>query len=141
VEATAFGALKIVNRLEEYGVMVKEVINCGGIAEKNPFVMQIYADAMNRPMKVSRSAQTCALGSAIFGAVAAGAFRSVEEAQQAMTGTKEVVYEPEPLAAATYARLFTLYSQVHDAMAIPGSQSSLGNVMKDLIEIRAETRG
>ena len=60
VEATAFGALTIINRLEEYGVQVKEVVNCGGIAEKNPFVMQIYADVTGRPMKVSRSAQTCA---------------------------------------------------------------------------------
>jgi L-ribulokinase len=74
VEATAFGALTIINRLEEYGVRVEEVVNCGGIAEKNPFVMQIYADVCNRPMKISRSAQTCALGAAIFGAVAGGAF-------------------------------------------------------------------
>ena len=73
VEATAFGALTIINRFEEYGVRVEQVVNCGGIAEKNPFVMQIYADITNRPMKVSRSAQTCALGAAIFGAVAAGA--------------------------------------------------------------------
>jgi L-ribulokinase len=141
VEATAFGALKIVNRLEEYGVAVKEVINCGGIAEKNAFVMQIYADVMNRPMKVSRSAQTCALGSAIFGAVVAGAYATVEEAQAAMTGTKDVVYEPEPLAAATYARLFGLYSQLHDAFGLPGQPGSLGNVMKDLIAIRTEARG
>ena len=75
VEATAFGALTIINRFEEYGVKVEEVVNCGGIAEKNPFVMQIYADVCNRPMKISRSAQTCALGAAIFGAVAGGAYR------------------------------------------------------------------
>ncbi len=75
VEATAFGALTIIKRFEEYGVRVSEVVNCGGIAEKNPFVMQIYADVCNRPMKVSRSAQTCALGAAIFGAVVGGALR------------------------------------------------------------------
>ena len=101
VEATAFGALKIINRLEEYGVMVTEVVNCGGIAEKNPFVMQIYADVCNRPMKVSRSAQTCALGSAIFGAVVGGAYTSVGAAQAAMTGVKERVFEPDPVAVAT----------------------------------------
>ncbi len=78
VEATAFGALTIINRFEEYGVKVEQVINCGGIAEKNPFVMQVYADVCNRPMKISRSGQTCALGAAIFGAVAAGAYPSVE---------------------------------------------------------------
>jgi L-ribulokinase len=72
IEATAFGALTIINRLEEYGVAVKQVVNCGGIAEKNPLVMQIYADVTGRPMKISRSAQTCALGAAIAGAVAAG---------------------------------------------------------------------
>ena len=62
IEATAFGALTIINRFEEYGVAIQEVVNCGGIAEKNPLVMQIYADVCNRPMKVSRSAQTCAWG-------------------------------------------------------------------------------
>ncbi len=80
IEATAFGALRIIQRFEEYGVTVREVVNCGGIAEKNPFVMQIYADVCNRPMKVSRSAQTCALGAAIFGAVVGGAYRTTEEA-------------------------------------------------------------
>ena len=77
IEATAFGALTIINRLEEYGVKVEEVINCGGIAEKNAIVMQIYADVIGRPMKVSRSSQTCALGAAIAGAVAAGRFRKL----------------------------------------------------------------
>src|SRR5271169_2691425 len=65
IEATAFGALTIINRFEEYGVKVGQIVNCGGIADKNPLVMQIYADVTGRPMKVSRSAQTCALGSAI----------------------------------------------------------------------------
>ena len=88
IEATAFGALTIINRFEEYGVTVEEVVNCGGIAEKNPFVMQIYADVCNRPMKISRSAQTCALGAAIFGAVVGGAYDDVEQAQQKMTGVK-----------------------------------------------------
>ena len=140
VEATAFGALKIINRLEEYGVMVREVVNCGGIAEKNPFVMQIYADVCNRPMKVSRSAQTCALGSAIFGSVVGGAYASVEAAQAAMTGVKEKVYEPEPAAAATYARLFKLYSDLHDALGTKTWTGNLGHVMKDLIVIRDEAR-
>src|SRR5213079_1850047 len=62
IEATAFGALTIINRFEEYGVKVAQIINCGGIAEKHPSIMQIYADVTGRPMKVSRSAQTCALG-------------------------------------------------------------------------------
>jgi L-ribulokinase len=140
VEATAFGALKIINRLEEYGVMVTEVVNCGGIAEKNPFVMQIYADVCNRPMKVSRSAQTCALGSAIFGAVVGGAYTSVGAAQAAMTGVKERVFEPDPVAVATYARLFRLYSDLHDALGTKTWSGNLGHVMKDLIIIRDEAR-
>jgi len=140
VEATAFGALKIINRLEEYGVMVAEVVNCGGIAEKNPFVMQIYADVCNRPMKVSRSAQTCALGSALFGAVVGGSYPSAHEAQAAMTGVKEKVYEPDPAAAAVYARLFKLYSDVHDAFGTKTWNGNLSHVMKELIAIRNETR-
>ena len=69
IEATAFGALTIINRYEEYGVKISEVVNCGGIADKSPLVMQTYADITGRPMKISRSAQTCALGSAIAAAV------------------------------------------------------------------------
>ena len=76
VEATAFGALTIINRFEEYGVGVKEVVNCGGIAEKNPFVMQIYADVCNRPMKISRSGQTLCVGG---GHLRRGSFRRISE--------------------------------------------------------------
>jgi L-ribulokinase len=139
IEATAFGALTIINRLEEYGVRVEAVVNCGGIAEKSPLVMQIYADICNRPMRISRSAQTCALGSAIFGSVVGGAHANVADAQAAMTGIKETVYEPNPQAAATYARIYKLYRQVHDAFGLP-QPIDLGNVMKDLIAIRDEVR-
>jgi len=76
VEATAFGALTIINRFEEYGVKISQIVNCGGIAEKSPLTMQIYADVTGRPMKLSRSAQTCALGSAIAAAVVAGAHKT-----------------------------------------------------------------
>ena len=100
IEATAFGALTIIKRFEEYSVPVKEVVNCGGIAEKSPLTMQIYADVCNKPMKISRSPQTCALGAAIFGAVTGGAFKSVQAAQKKMTGVKETVYKPNPKAVA-----------------------------------------
>jgi L-ribulokinase len=141
VESTAFGALKIINRLEEYGVGVKEVVNCGGIAEKSGFVMQIYADVCDRPMKVSRSAQTCALGSAIFGAVVGGAYDDVYAAQAAMSGVKDHVYYPDPAAAAVYARLFNLYSDLHDALGTTQWQGNLSHVMKQLIQIREQARG
>jgi len=140
VEATAFGALVIINRYRQCGASVKEVINCGGIAEKNPFVMQIYADVCNVPMKISRSAQTCALGAAIFGAVVGGAYKTTEAAQRKMTGVKPTVYRPNPAAAKVYAELFKLYTQLHDAFGLPGCQAKLGNVMKDLIAIRDRQR-
>ena len=140
IEATAFGALTIINRFEEYGVKIKEVVNCGGIAEKNPLVMQIYADACNRPMKVSRSAQTCALGAAIFGAVAGGGHPDVPAAQRHMTGTKSEVFRPRQAAAATYARLYSLYRRLHDAFGVPGNTEPLHAVMKELIAVRNRVR-
>jgi L-ribulokinase len=141
IEATAFGALTIINRLEEYDVQVKQVINCGGIAEKSPFVMQIYADVTNRPMKISRSAQTCALGAAVFAAVASGAHPSVEVAQSKMTGVKTTVYKPNPANASIYARLYPIYRKLHNAFGMTAFNGSLANVMKDLISIRNQVRG
>jgi len=141
IESTAFGALKIIRRLEEYGVKVDEVVNCGGIADKSDLVMQIYADVCNRPMKVSKSSQTCALGSAIFGSVVAGIYPSVESAQQKMVGYKEQVYHPEPKAAEVYAKLFRLYSELHDAFGTKGWSGNLNFVMKELLALREATRG
>ncbi len=140
VEATAFGALTIIQRLEQYGVAVKEVVNCGGIAEKNPFVMQIYADVLNRPMKISRSAQTCALGAAIFGSVVGGAYRTTEQAQRRMTGVRPTVYRPRRAAAAVYAKLYDLYQILHDAFGTPNGPLATHRVMKDLIAIRDQAR-
>jgi len=139
IEATAFGSLTIINRFEEYGVMVKEVINCGGIAEKNPLVMQIYADVCNRPMKISRSAQTCALGAAIFAAVAGGGYGSVEAAQKKMTGVK-AVYKPAKAAASVYAELYRIYRTLHDAFGTSHGKKQIHGVMKDLIAIRDKAR-
>jgi L-ribulokinase len=140
VEATAFGALTIINRFEEYGVKVKSVVNCGGIAEKSPMVMQIYADIIGRPMKISRSAQTCALGSAVAASVVAGAHKSFAAAQKAMTGLKPVVYKPDPAAHAVYRDLYKLYRQMHDAFGTAGWNGNLHGVMKTLIEIRNTAR-
>ncbi len=143
IEATAFGARVIMERFEEYGVPVREVVNCGGIAEKNATLMQIYADATGRPMKVSRSAQTCALGAAICGAVAAGpergGFRTVEEAQERLCGVKPRVFEPRPAARAVYDELFALYRRLHDAFGGVG-EADVARVMKDLIALRDRVR-
>ena len=141
VEATAFGALTIINRFEEYGVKVREVVNCGGIAEKNPMVMQIYADILGRPMKLSRSAQTCALGSAVAAAVVAGAHADFAAAQRAMTGLKPQVYQPDPKAHAVYQELYKLYRELHDAFGTTAWNGNLHGIMKKLIEIRGKARG
>ncbi len=144
VEATAFGALTIINRIEEYGVAVEEVVNCGGLAVKSPFLMQIYADVTGRPMKVARSTQTCALGAAIFAAVAAGraagGFDSVGEAQQAVTGVRDTVYMPDPGRHEIYTRLYRLYRTVHDAFGTAEWSGQLNHVMKELITLREAQR-
>jgi len=141
VEATAFGALTIINRFEEYGVKIDDVVNCGGIAEKNGFIMQLYADVTGRPMKVSRSAQTPALGSAIAAAVVAGTHKDFASAQAAMTGLKDVVYQPNPQAHAVYKDLYAIYRTLHDAFGTSAWQGNLFTVMKRLIDIRSAARG
>jgi L-ribulokinase len=140
IEATAFGALTIINRLEEYGVKVEQVVNCGGIAEKNPLVMQIYADVTGRPMTISRSAQTCALGSAIAGAVVGGVYKDFASAQKAMTGLKPKSFKPNPEAHAVYKRIYTLYRKLHDSFGTEQANGSLYPVMKELLEIRNQAR-
>jgi L-ribulokinase len=140
IEATAFGALTIINRFEEYGVKISSVVNCGGIAERSPLVMQIYADVTGRPMKISRSAQTCALGSAIAAAVVAGAHRDYATAIKRMTGLKPTVYKPNARAHATYQELYAVYKQLHDAFGTKEWNGNLYGVMKQLIEIRGRVR-
>jgi L-ribulokinase len=140
VEATAYGALTIINRYEEYGVKISEVVNCGGIADKSALVMQTYADITGRPMKISRSAQTCALGSAIAAAVVAGAHKDFATAQKKMTGLKPKVYQPNPKAHAVYKELYALYKQLHDAFGTKQWNGNLFGVMKKLVEIRSRVR-
>jgi len=144
IEATAFGALTIINRFEEYGVKARQVINCGGIAEKNPLVMQIYADVTGRPMKISRSAQTPALGAAMAGAVVAGkkagGHTGYRAAQKAMSGLKPKVYLPNRQAQAVYAELYALYKQLHDGFGTEEWRGTMNNVMKDLLAIRTRVR-
>lgn len=146
VEATAFGARVIMERYEAYGVPVARVVTCGGIAEKNPFVMQIYADVLGRPVQISRSAQTCALGAAVAGAVVAGAgaggYASFGEATAAMTGVRAEVFIPVPAHRAVYDQLYALYRRVHDAFGVPNGAGDLYGVMKGLLAVRdAALRG
>ena len=140
IEATAFGALTIINRFEEYDVKIDQIVNCGGIAEKNVLLMQIYADITGREMKVSRSSQTCALGSAIAAAVVAGkkagGHDNFAEAQKAMCGLKETVYKPIEANHKVYKEIYKRYKQMHDDFGVKDSTVGLSNIMKDLLSIK-----
>ena len=136
IEATAFGALTIIKRVEEYGVKIEEVINTGGLSIKNATLMQCYADIIGKPMKVSQSEQTCALGAAIFGAAAAGA-GDIHTLQSQVTATREKVYYPIPENQLIYAELYALYRTLHDAFGTTEWSGKINHVMKQLLDIRA----
>jgi L-ribulokinase len=112
VEATAFGSRMINERFISEGVRIEGVIAIGGVAKKNPFVMQIVADVLNMPIKVAKSDQTCALGSAMAAAVVAGIYKNVPEAQKAMGGGFENEYKPDPLKAKKYNEIFENYKKL-----------------------------
>lgn len=114
VEATAFGAKKIVDRFINEGVRVDGVIALGGVAKKSPFVMQVVADVLNMPIKVVRSEQTCALGSAMAAAVVSGIYPSMQDAQKAMGSGFEKEYRPDSQNAEKYKALYDKYSQLGD---------------------------
>ncbi|MEX0321338.1 MAG: ribulokinase [Puniceicoccaceae bacterium] len=136
VEASAYGARMILERLSEYGVPIDRIVCAGGIAAKDAVLMQIYADVTGREMLVSGSTQACALGAAIGAAVIAGEYEDFKSAQQAMTSVKDVKYTPNPENHAVYSELFGLYKQAHDAFGGVNDSASLGNVMKDLLKIK-----
>lgn len=136
IEATAFGARAIIERIEEFGVPVKRVVCAGGIAEKSPLLMQVYADITGRTMLVAGSSQACALGSAIAASVVAGVFRNFPSAQRAMTSLKSVQYKPRPKARKTYDKLYRLYRDLHDAFGGVNRSADLSRTMKDLLAIK-----
>jgi len=112
VEATAFGSKAINDRFIEEGVRIDGVIALGGVAKKSPFVMQVVADVLNRPIKVARSEQACALGSAMAAAVAAGVYATTEEAQTKMGGGIETEYHPIPENVPKYQELYEHYVEL-----------------------------
>lgn len=143
VEATAFGARAIVERLREHGVAIERVVCCGGIAEKNDVFMQIYADVLGRPMLVAGSRQTPALGSAIAAAVSAGAAAgghdSFEAAQQAMTRLAARRFDPDPAAARAYDPLYAVYRELHDAFGgVASAAFDSASLMKRLLALQAQ---
>ena len=135
IEATAYGTRRIVDSFEENGLPVEHVFACGGISKKNAMFMQIYADVLNRDIRIARSSQTPALGSAIFGAVAAGSqaggYDSVEKAAHAMGGTSSTVYHPIEENVRIYNELYEEYLILHDYFG-----RGENNVMKRLRKYR-----
>ncbi|MCU7524688.1 MAG: ribulokinase [Ignavibacteria bacterium] len=143
IESTAFGALTIINRLEENGLGFKDIIACGGLALNNPLLMQIYADVTGKTIHLAKSEQTGALGAAILSSVAAGkekgGFMSLEEARGKMTGIAKSYY-PDAENGKTYKELFSLYTQLYESFGTASWHGNLSNVMKTLIKIRDEKR-
>jgi L-ribulokinase len=141
IESTAFGARAIVERLKEYGVPIDRVVCCGGIAEKNPLFMQIYADVIGSPMHIAGSPQTPALGAAISAAVAAGAdgggYATFEQAQARMTALKPQVFTPDAQARSVYDELYALYRELHDVFGgVTPAPGDLATIMKRLLALR-----
>ena len=109
VEATCFGAKAIVERFIKEGIPVKGLMGLGGVARKSSYIMQMMADVMNKPIRIHRSEQTCALGAAMFAATAAGVYTTVEEAMHAMGQGFEHQYDPDPSRAGFYERRYKNY--------------------------------
>ncbi|NLO45597.1 MAG: ribulokinase [Clostridiales bacterium] len=137
IEATAYGTRMIIETFNKHGVPVTSFYAAGGISQKDPMMMQIYADVIKMPIKIAGSEQGGALGSAIFGAVAAGAaaggYDDVFTAAGAMGKVKETVYHPVGENAAVYDKLFSEYKTLHDYFG-----RGANDVMKRLKRIVAE---
>lgn len=133
VESTAFGARKIVETFEKSGVPVVDFIAAGGLI-KNKFVMQIYADVLNRPIHIINSDQGPALGSAIHAAVAAGAYANIQDAAKAMGSLNRNAFMPRAKEAQVYNKLYKHYEHLYDTFGE-------GSMMHSLRDIRDEQLG
>ncbi len=139
IEATAYGTRVIIETFQGSGVPIHEVVACGGLADKSPLILQIYADVTGLPFRVSASDQTPALGAAMFGAVAAGpavgGFAAIGDAAAAMARLRPEVYRPDPARHETYGRLYDEYVRLHDYFGRGGN-----DVMKTLRAMRARAK-
>jgi len=139
IEATAFGTRVIIETFEAHGVPIREIVACGGLADKSPLTLQIYADVTGRPFKLAASEQASALGSAMFGAVAAGVgaggYATIEDASAAMARLKDRVYEPIAANGEVYDVLYREYVRLHDYFG-----RGENDVMKTLRGLRAAAR-
>lgn len=118
-EATAFGTNRVIKAFEDAQVTVDELYVCGGLPQRSPLLMQIYADVTGKPLRVAASSQTSALGAAMFAAVAAGVqeggYETIVEAAAAMARLKDRVYVPNADHYRVYQRLYAEYMQLHDS--------------------------
>ena len=124
VEATCFGAKKIVDRFNDEGIPVKGLIGLGGVAKRSPFIMQTMADVMNMSIRIHKSEQTCAAGAAMFAATAAGIYPRVEDAMAAMGTGFDEEYFPDPNKTAIYFQRYRQYGDLGDFIE---QQISRGN--------------
>ncbi len=131
VEATAYGARVIIDNYRKYGLTINTIHAAGGIAEKNPFVMQLYADVLNIEIKVSGSPQAAALGAAIFGAVAGGGYDNVVDAAQNMGKLKDIVYKPDVSNHKVYSELYKEFCKLYDYFG-----RGENNIMEKLLKIK-----
>ncbi len=116
-EATVFGSKRITDHFAEHGIAVTDIVMTGGISRKSSFVMQMFADVLGRPVKVASCEQTCALGGAIFAAVASGTYPDVPTAMEHMASGIDRVYSPDAGAAAVYSKLYARYCALAAAAA------------------------
>ena len=132
IEGTALHTRVILDRMEEHGVIVRRVINAGGIPQKNDVLNQVYANALGRPVLVP-AGNVVSLGSAIFAFLAAGVFKTIEEAQDKLCPQYKV-FRPEIPAQAVYDKLYAFYSKIYFAFGQPQS-AEFGNLLPGLIRL------
>ena len=139
IEGTAFHTRIILERMEEHGTPIHRVINGGGIPQKNEVLNRVYANVLNKPVLVPKTEVT-SLGSAIFAFLAAGTFKTIEEAQKALCPEYRTV-EPDPAAARTYDKLHSLYKRLYFGFGSKSSEPiSVGEVLPVLRDVAAEAR-
>ena len=137
IEGTAFHTRIILERMAEHGVRIDRIINAGGIPQKNEILNRVYANVLNKPVLVPAAIPT-SLGSGIFALLAAGVYKTIEEAQDAVCLPFRTV-EPDAKAAAVYEQLYPLYRDVYFALGKrDAAPAALGNVLPELRKIAAQ---
>ncbi|MBD3267822.1 ribulokinase, partial [bacterium] len=135
IEATAYGTRRIIEAFTENGIPITELYACGGLPENNKLLMQVYADVTGLPIYIAASSQTCALGAAILGSVAAGkamgGYDSPQEAAKNMARLKDESYQPDPQCQKTYNKLYEEYLALHNYFG-----RGENNIMKRLRAMR-----